>query len=607
MFIRATKTGTARDGSPRFTYRLVENRREGGKVRQVTLLNLGRHFSIDRQVWPLLCERIRELLSGQPSLALEPLPPAVEAEARRITARVLERQGQQTVEADWETVDVASVHDSDGRSIGVEHAALAALDMLELPGLFDELGFNRRQRCCALASIVGRMAHPGSERETNRWLRATSATGEMLGLDFAGVSDMALYRASDRLLAHQERIEDHVFGTARTLFDLEPTITLYDLTNTFYQGLAQGQPKAQRGHSKENRTDAPLLTLGLVLDGSGFVRRSGVFAGNVTEATTLGTMLESLGARGGGVVIMDRGIATRATLAWLRANGYRYLVASRDNTRIFDEDRAVTQVVTASREIVDVYAQEVVSEEEDASRYREVFLRCHSRAREQKERGILERFRTRFEDALTALHEGLSRPRTRKGLEHVQRRIGRLQKANSRVAQHYQVTVTPDDDGTRAVAISWTLKPLEGSMMNHPGVYALRTNILDWNAERLWKTYVTLTDVESVFRSLKSELGLRPIFHHKQHRADGHLFISVLAYQAVQVLRRHLKQAGCHDSWTTLRHALTPLQRTTTSFARKDGGTLHVRKTALPDDQQAVIYHAMGIPAPPRNVRKTIV
>ncbi len=144
-------------------------------------------------------------------------------------------------------------------------------------------------------------------------------------------------------------------------------------------------------------------------------------------------------------------------------------------------------------------------------------------------------------------------------------------------------------------------------MMSHPGVYALRTNILDWDAASLWKTCVTLTDVEAVFRSLKSELGLRPVFHHKQHRAGGHLFISVLAYQAVQVLRTRLKQAGCHDSWTTQRQALAPLQRTTTSFSRKDGRTLHVRKTALADDQQAVIYHAMGIPAPPRNIRKTVV
>lgn len=216
----------------------------------------------------------------------------------------------------------------DGRTIGVEHAAWQALEMLGLGALFDELGFNRRQRCCALGSIIARMAHPGSERETNRWLRRTSAAGEMPGFDFGSVSDMALYRASDTLVSHQERIEDHVFGTVESFFGLKPTITLYDLTNTFLEGQASGQPKARRGHSREGRTDAPLLTLGLVLDGSGFVRRSGVFAGNVTEAHTLGSMLASLGAPEGGVVIMDRGIATHSPGCAVRATAISWSPAT---------------------------------------------------------------------------------------------------------------------------------------------------------------------------------------------------------------------------------------------------------------------------------------
>ena len=298
---------------------------------------------------------------------------------------------------------------------------------------------------------------------------------------------------------------------------------------------------------------------------------------------------------------------TKANLAWLRREGYRYLVVSRDATRVFDATRQATRVVTSSRGTVDVYTEEAGCEEDDGTPYREFLLRCHSAARETKERGILERFRKRFEEGLRDLHESLSRPRTRKGLDHVQRRIGRLEKANARVARHYEITVTPDDEGKKALAVSWSLKAIEGSMMSHPGVYCLRSNILDLDAETLWRTYVTLTDVESVFRSLKSELGLRPIFHHKQRRADGHLFISVIAYQAVQLLRTRMKRAGASDNWTSIRHALRSLQRTTTTFTRKDGRTLHVRKTTLADDQQAVIYHAMGITAPPRNVRKTVV
>ena len=611
MFIRQTKTGTASDGSDHITFRLVENRREGDRIRQRTLLNLGRHFAIGRAHWPRLCRRITDQLTGQATLDLSDPDPGIEVEARRLSALLIERgkdgdgDGART-KRDWQSVDVNSVTDSDGRSIGVEHAGLEALSSLGLPALFDGLGFNRRQRCCALATIVARMAAPNSERATNFWLRRHSALGEMLGIDFGALSDMALYRASDLLLAHQDSIEDHLFTRARSLFDFKPTVALYDLTNTFYEGQAPSQPKARRGHSKEKRSDCPLLSLGLVLDASGFVRRSRVFAGNVTEHKTLAHMLTSLGAPEGAVVIMDAGIATEDNLRWLRTNAYRYLVVSRGTKRVFDSDEA-RAITTASCDTVTIYKEFVTHEEEDGTEYREARLRCLSEARAEKERGIIDRFRTRLEDGLKSLHDGLSRPRTRKKLDYIQRRIGRLAKENARVARHYEITVTPDSTGTRATAITWTLNPVDNSMLTHPGVYCLRSNILDWPAETMWQTYATLTDAEAVFRSLKSELGLRPIFHHKQGRADAHLFISVLAYQAVQTLRKPMKAADIHDSWTTLRQTLAPLQRTTTSFRRRDGRTLHVRKTASASPEQAEIYRAMGLAPPPRNLAKTIV
>ncbi len=609
MFIRQTKTGAASDGSDHITFRLVENRREGDRIRQRTVLNLGRHFAIGRGHWPDLCRRISDHLTGQTTLGLADPDPGIEAEARRISALLIGRgkdSGGEGAKRDWQSVDVNSASDSDGRSVGVEHAGLEALSGLGLPALFDGLGFNRRQRCCALAAIVARMAAPDPERATNFWLRRHSALGEMLGIDFGALSDMALCRASDLLLAHQDSIEDHLFARARSLFDLKPTIALCDLTNTFYEGRAPIQPKARRGHSKERRSDCPLLSLGLVLDASGFVRRSRVFAGNVTEHRTLTHMLTSLGAPEGAVVIMDGGIATEDNLRWLRAGAYRCPVVSRTTKRVFDSDEA-RAITTASCDKVAIHKESVTRGEEDGTEYRESWLRRLSEARAEKERGIINRFRTRLEDGLKKLHDGLSRPRTRKKLDDIQRRIGRLAKENARVARHCEITVTPDSAGTRATAITWNLNPADNSMLTHPGVYCLRSNILDWPAETMWQTCATLTDAEAVFRSLKSELGLRPIFHHKQGRADAHLFISVLAYQAVQTLRRPMKAANIHDSWTTARQTLATLQRTTTSFRRRDGRTLHVRKTASASPEQAEIYRATGLAPPPRNLAKTIV
>ena len=201
---------------------------------------------------------------------------------------------------------------------------------------------------------------------------------------------MQLYRASDALMAHREAIERHLFDQAMGLFDLHPTVTLYDLTNTFFEGQAARQPMAQRGHSKDKRTDCPLLTLALVLDSSGFVRRSQVFAGNVREHHTVAEMLEALNAPREALVVMDRGIATEDRVQWLRDNGYRYLVVSRERIRQFDPD-AAQRIDTAQRQ--GVHLHKVVSEDGHEAR-----LYCFSEERAAKERGIVERFARQFRD-----------------------------------------------------------------------------------------------------------------------------------------------------------------------------------------------------------------
>ena len=250
-----------------------------------------------------------------------------------------------------------------------------------------------------MASIIARMAAPGSERAAWRWLCERSAFGELLDMDFETLNLMRLYRASDALMVHREAIETHMFDQVTELFGLQHTVTLYDLTNTFFEGEAGAQPKARRGHSKEKRGDCPLLTLGLVLDGSGFVRRSEVFAGNVDEDKTLGQMLEALQAPGDALVVMDAGIATEANVAWLRRNGYRYLVVSRERSRRFDPDLAVA-IETRSRQTVHLHK---VADEEGG----EVRLYCYSEARAKKEEGIANRFAARFEGELRKL-QGVS-------------------------------------------------------------------------------------------------------------------------------------------------------------------------------------------------------
>jgi len=148
--------------------------------------------------------------------------------------------------------------------------------------------------------------------------------------------------------------------------------------------------------------------------------------------------------------------------------------------------------------------------------------------------------------------------------------------------------------------------PVAGTQLTHPGVYCLRTNEMNWDEASLWKTYTMLTDLEAVFRSLKSELGLRPIYHHKEDRAEGHLFITVLAYQAVQALRRKLKTQDINESWTTLREIFSVQQRVTATFKQRNGRTLHVRKTTVAEPKLQRLYDALDLTASPVGVRKLV-
>jgi transposase len=616
MFIRKTATRNKSANQSYFTFRLVTSERSGKQVRQITLLNLGRQFDLPQSEWPRLCARIEALLAGQAGMLAE--PEVIETLAQRYAARLIvagpapaapepappavpARSPAKSAASDpvFTEVDIASLQLIRPRSTGVEAAGLAAMDWLGITPILSDLGFNGIQRAAVAGSLIGRMAAPGSELATWRWLSERSALGELLGVNFDSMPLMQLYRTSDLLVRHRDKIEEALFGRIQDLFGLPVTVTLYDLTNTYFEGAAAGNPKAARGRSKEKRSDCRLVTLGLVLDGSGFVRRSKMFAGNVAESTTMADMLNGLTAPNGALVIMDAGIATAANITWLKKQEYHYLVVSRERARQFDPDQAV-DTLTASSETIQL--QRVLSKDGT-----EVRLYCHSTGRDTKETAIAGRFVTRFETGLAKLAAGLSKPRTQKTLAEVQQRIGRLKEKSRGIGQHYEITVTPDETGKKAATIAWTKAPVEGSMLTHPGVYCLRSNETTWDAAKLWHTYTMLTDLEAVFRGLKSELGLRPVFHHNEKRTDGHLFITVLAYQLVQTIRRKLAAAGETISWSRLREILSVQQRVTATFRQRDGRTLHVRKATLAEPASRKIYDALGIEAAPGGIRKRVV
>jgi len=606
MYIRRTTIKSRETGEPYYTYRLVESVRTATSVRQVTLLNLGRQFEVPRPQWGPLAGRIEALVQGQLDLISDGLDPQWEAMARDCAARLVSRRSTTVAakaaaaQCDYQRVDLERLEVVRPRSVGAEYVALEALRRLGLDVKLAQLGFNRHPLGAAIGAIVGRMVHPGSELATHQWLQQRSGLGELLDYDFAALDLNQLYRVSDRLLAHRATLESFLYQQERDLFALAETITLYDLTNTFFEGTARGNAKAQHGHSKEKRSDCPLVTLALVLDGSGFPKRSEVFAGNISEPKTLAQMLERLALAPAAVaptVVLDAGIATEANLTWLKDQGYRYLVVSRERHQEFDPERAV---LIREEGATRIRAQRVVDEASG-----EVRLYCHSIGREAKERGIEQRFSTRLEADLKYLAEGLQIPRRVKGYDQVQTRIGRLRQRYSRVIRYYDIRLEKDEASGNAKSLCWSrVVPTEDTL---PGVYCLRTNQSDWDEATLWQTYTMLTDLEAVFRSLKSELGLRPVYHHQSARVDGHLFISVLAYHIVHSVRLQLKAQGIHLSWEGLRNQLDGQHRVTVVLHRDDGQIYHIRKSTRPEPHQQDIYNALGLPHLPGKTEKTLI
>ncbi|MEA3410407.1 MAG: IS1634 family transposase, partial [Pseudomonadota bacterium] len=576
MYIRRTTIKSRRTGEPYYTYRLVESVRSEGGVRQRTLLNLGRHFDVPREQWAGLARRIEQLVSGQGEMMAVDLEPQWEEAAQRYGALVVRarsrlEEGGSPRAADYQSVDVDSLELVRPRSVGVEHVALEALRQVGLDTQLEQLGFNGPQRSAAIGTIIARMAAPGSELFTQGWLGRRSGLGELIDYDFASLNLMQLYRVSDQLLRHKEALENFLYTRERTLFEFDEVITLYDLTNTYFEGAGCGNANAALGKSKEKRSDCPLVTLALVLDGSGFPKRSEVFAGNVSEAGTLARMVDALADKGAGptpTVVLDAGIATEENIAWLVENHYRYLVVSRKRHREFDETEAV---VVKEDGASCVRAQRVVNPDTA-----EVELYCHSSQREKKDQGIQELFAKRFESALEKLAGGLHKKGTVKRYDKVLERVGRLKQKYARAARYYDVSVAHDEATGKAGAIHWQrTQTLDETL---PGVYCLRTNQDQWDEATLWRTYTMLTDLEAVFRCLKSELGLRPIYHHTTERVTGHLFISVLAYHLVHTIRFQLKACDIHLSWEGLRRELEGQDRVTVELKRADGKTVHIRK-----------------------------
>ena len=598
MFISQTTTRRTANKTYR-SVRLVESRRVGRKVQQKTLLTLGAHFAIPKAQWAELVEIIEARLAGNEFL-FEPAPEltaTAEAIVQKLRSREMVQAADDALMGDTANVQLDSLEMDNGRSVGCERLALEALESLRFSEALKNVGMSDRDARIAMAMVIARMVHPSSERAALNWLETNSATLELLRLDTGkGLKLDKLYRLSDVLVKHHRTIEDALFARQRKLFGTGGAVIFYDLTNTHMTGRPASK-LAKFGRSKQKRNDCPLVTLALATDAGGFPRRSSVLPGNVSEPGTLLDALDSLATQDEGedkpTVIMDAGIATEDNLAELRKRGYHWIPVKRggvkpdqvDGVNARDPDATIN---TSSGHEVRVWR---LSHDHE----NEAQLCIWSQARQEKDEAILAKKRERFEADLADLHNGLSKPRCTKKYDKVLERLGRLREGYALVNHHYDITVTKAPDG-KARAVTWKRNATFDTHNTRAGHCVLRTSHTEWSVEETVRTYWRLTELEATFQSLKSELGLRPVWHQLSKRIEGHLFIAVLALYGVNVIRTRLAAHGINHKWATLRTKLGRWQRTTIAATTTDGSRIEVRRDVRPDPTASAIAKAAGAP-----------
>jgi transposase len=570
MYLRHTTV--TKNGKTHTYWRLVRSVRVGAKVRQETVAQLGELDAGGRVRARALAEAIVGL-ERQPGLFDEPAPGEAVA------------------------VDLGRFHLERGRRFGDVWLGLRLWQALELESVLgDWLPAGREDipwAQMAVVLVLARFCEPSSELHiAEDWFRRT-ALGDLLGIAEDKVNDDRLYRALDRLLPCKGALEVHLRRRLGRLFRLEYDLLLYDITSTYFEGEAAANPQARRGHSRDHRRDCKQVLIGLVVTRDGYPLGYEVFAGNRHDSTTVEqivTRMEGRYGRGGRIWVLDRGMVSEPTLAWLRGRGSRYIVGT--------PRRRLKQFATALRQggweaLRDGLEVQRCAEGDGV----ETFILCRSAARATKEQAMRERFVARIRAGLFKVRAACRRQRCDPG--KVERRVGRLLGKNPRAAGLFRVTVATRPDG--GAAIRWSRRQgAQAWARASQGCYLLRSNVADWDAADLWRAYMRLTDAEAAFRIQKSDLRMRPVWHQTAGRVQAHLLVCFLAYVLRKTLEGWMSRAGLGNSPTTVLEELARIQSTDVVAPTTDGRTIRLRCVVRPDKGQTVLLDHLGLQLPQR-------
>lgn len=565
----------------RYTYwRLVRSVRKGRKVRQETVAHLG---ELDAQGRANARAIARHFMGRREQLDLFERDPAAESVAVRLDRIRLERsRAFGDVWIGWTL----------WRALGLDEVCARVMpdDAAAVPW-------------SSIASVlaIARLCEPSSELHiAEDWFRKT-ALEDLLDLPAEWVNETRLYRAHDHLIPQKDAIEAHVRARLGELFDLDYDLLLYDVTSTYFEGLANGNVLAKRGHSRDHRSDCKQVCIALVVTRDGMPLGFEVFEGNRNDVTTVETIVSTMEQRHGvakRIWVMDRGMTSDENIAWLREQpGRRYLIGTPKSD--LKKWRAAITEKKNWREVHEGLEVKLCRGPEGD----ETFVLCRSADRREKEAAMHVRFRTRIEEGLRTLSARIEKSKRPLDRGVVERQIGRLLQRNSRAAGRYDVKVLDDGSRPAGIQVIWKAQPeWDEWAAASEGCYILRTNITDWSGEDLWKTYVQLSEAEAAFRIQKSDLSIRPVWHQRADRVQAHIMICFLAYVMWKTLERWMERAGIGNSPRALLDELRAIRSTDVVLPtdEREARELRIRCVVRPEKPAQMLLDRLGLRLPER-------
>ncbi|NBV33048.1 MAG: IS1634 family transposase [Proteobacteria bacterium] len=508
----------------------------------------------------------------------------------------------------WELADLANLTVERVREFGNVYLALALWRRLGLHDLLSELMDCGRETVpwaeVAAVLTAGKFCGQASELGVAEEWYARTALEDLSGIAPELINDDRLYRGLDHLAKHKDRLCEHLMQRYRDWFGVRFEFLLYDVTSTYFEGQALGNTKAARGYSRDKRSDCKQVCIGLVCTPEGLPLNYEVFAGNRVDVTTVEDVVRKMEDRFGQaerIWVMDRGMVSEANIDFLRQRKALYIVGTpKADLRHFEAELAEEEnwkVVQPGLE-----ARVVAHPDGDGN---EKYVLCRSQARGEKEKAMLERQMKRLTEELlkidTALRES---KRKATDLGKIERRIGRWQGRNPAAARLLDVVVLKDEK-QRALGLRLSC-PLEKGTKSDlaKGAYLLRTNCTETDPAKLWRWYMQLTQAEAAFRTAKSDIGLRPVYHRKTERVEAHLLVCFLSLALWRSLEMWMLGKGLGSNARKLVDAFETIKSMDVVVPVKRGDVevkVRLRTVAKPEEDVAVLLSHLGLRLPSRS------